>query len=174
MRLLYPLAALAVLAAGCGHIEYGRSSRGRVTVTETTPGAYTVAQGSDASICARPDVVCVPNDQGAQPPPAPQPRYHAYTPPAAPVTCGAGEHIRVHDRVVRARRGPAIVATGNCVVEVTESVIRGRPAIILQDDARVAIVESRILGDVQTPHPAQVVMRGSRLHRRARIIATGY
>jgi len=172
MRLFY---ALVILVAGCGHIEYGRSTRGRTTVTQETPATYTVAQAPDASVCDRPDVVCVPHDPGAQPQPAPQ--QYTYTPQrrgGAPVHCGGDEHIRVHDRRVRARRGPAIVATGNCVVEVTESVVRGRPAIILQDNARVAIIESRILGDVQTPHPAQVVMRGSRLHRRARIIATGY
>lgn len=155
-----------VLAAGCGHIEYG-NTRPRVVAT-STPGSaqvVTIPPATGTTSAPPSGVVYVPWDPGAQPaaPTAPAPIVAA--PTGATVSCSGGQRIRIHDEIVDGRGGPAVVATGGCVVEISEAIIRGEPAIFVADQARVELVESRIQGDVRSVGAAQVSTRGCRHDR---------
>lgn len=161
---------LLVLAAGCGHIEYG-NTRPRVVATTTASPAQVVRipPATAAPATPPPGVVYVPWDPGAQgapPPAAPAPAVAAVAAPAnATVSCSGGQRIRIHDEIVDGRGGPAVVATGGCVVQISEAIIRGEPAIFVSDQARVELVESRIQGDVRSVGAAQVSTRGCRHDR---------
>ncbi|MCB9591874.1 MAG: hypothetical protein H6719_03990 [Sandaracinaceae bacterium] len=138
-----------LLAAGCGHIEYGRSERQVVVVAPTAVSSVPMtARSVPAPLPAPardPNVVYVPWDPGAQP--VPPPRVAA--PANGVIHCGGADRVRVYDRIVDGHGGPAVVATGACVVEVDEAILRGEPAVVVQDQARVVMTESRIFGDIQ-------------------------
>lgn len=111
-------------------------------------------------------VVVVPRyEEGPPAPPDPEPiappREHVVRGEAA-VRCGGNERIRVHNRHVVAEDGaPAIVATGNCVVEVSESIVRGSPAVIVEGNAQVSLVECRVFGDLISGGNAGIATRGT-------------
>lgn len=79
----------------------------------------------------------------------------------AEVTCGGDQRVRVHNRHVRGGDHAAIVATGACVVEVSEAIVVGSPAIVVRDQARVVVVESRLRGDIVIDGMGQVSASGS-------------
>lgn len=161
------------LAAGCGRIEYGESTPRTVAYATASTGGTVVTVPSAppptappvTAAPARDGVVYVPWDPGAQPA-APATAAPAVAAPAgAAVTCSGAQRIRIHDEIVDGRGGPAVVATGACVVQVSEAIIRGEPAIFVSDQARVELVESRIQGDVRSVGAAQVSTRGCRHDR---------
>jgi len=86
--------------------------------------------------------------------------------------CGGQQRLRIDDQVLDGGDGPAVRASGQCVVEISESVVRGQPAVVVQDQARVVLVECNIQGDMITRGQAQVQTRGSR--HRGQLLQAGY
>lgn len=184
--LLVGLAATLLLACG------GRQRRVESQPTTVTRQRVTT-YGSAATVVVVPQgtyygqgpVVVVPQYEGgpAVEPPAPAP-VQAPPPPApapepapqrvayrgAVVHCSGNERIRVHNRHVTAEGGaPAIVATGNCVVEVSESIVRGAPAVVVEGNARVELVECRVFGDLVSGGNAHIGTRGT-AHEEGRVV----
>lgn len=160
------------LVAGCGRIEYGESTPRTVAYATPSTGGTVVtvpsaaAPAPTATVAPAPDgVVYVPWDPGAQPAAPATAAPFVAAPAGAAVTCSGAQRIRIHDEIVDGRGGPAVVATGGCVVQVSEAIIRGEPAIFVSDQARVELVESRIQGDVRSVGAAQVSTRGCRHDR---------
>lgn len=161
MRLrLVECAAFLAFVSGCGTINYGRSEAYYEDVVEMETRAVLVP-GQPV-----PDRLIV---QQPIPQPPPPPQLVQAPPPQiygrAPVMCTGGETIRVHDEVVDGAGGPAVIAAGNCVVVLSESIVRG--AIQVLGNATVQMVESRIEGDISQSPSARVEMRGCR-HRGGR------
>lgn len=155
---------LLLCAAGCGRIEYGESDRPVMVAEATTGGAVVVAPPATAPApAAPPGVVYVPWDPGAAP--AAPPVASIAAPAGGAVQCSGAERVRIHDRFVDGGSGPAVVATGACVVEVSEAILRGEPAVFVADRARVEIVESRIQGDVRSTGGGRVSTHGCRHDR---------
>ncbi len=180
--------ALLVFALGCGHIDYGTSGPARVTIPASSAVVYAAPPPPSVGRTAAPvpGVVYVPWDPGAQataPAPvvvAPAPVVVAPAPVAAPapamvlagnapVRCGGNERIRLTEEVLDGGDGPAVVATGGCVVEISESILRGDPAVFVSGNARVSLVECRIDGDLRSAGGGQIDTRGSR-HERGRVL----
>jgi hypothetical protein len=172
MRLrLVECAALLVVLSGCGTITYGRGETYVENVVEMETRAVLVPGQAqpDRLVVVQPPPPQPPPPQIVQPPP---PQIVQAPPPPmvgnAPVMCGAGQRLRVHNEVVDGRGGPAVIASGDCVVELSESIVRG--PIHVGDNAQVVIVECRVEGDIHASPTARVDMRGSR-HRGGRFHA---
>ena len=146
------VAAGLACALGCGRIEYGESTT-EVVEVRTGGGTYLVQDPPNVEYRAhvvpapnpQPPAYAAPQPPPPQPPPAFQPEPGRPGPPGT-IRCAGNEQIRVDDEVIDGRGGPAIVASGNCVVEVTESIVRGAPAVVVTGNARVRLVESRVQG----------------------------
>lgn len=141
-------------------------AQGRVVVQEGAEVFVEVPEGQRGPIVVivegaggQTELLAVPS-----PPPPATTTYGG----VAELSCGGNERIRVHNRHVRGGDHAAIVATGNCVVEVEEAVVVGSPAIVVRDNARVVVVESRVTGDVLIEGRGEVPMRGS-VHRGRRL-----
>lgn len=152
---------VSLSVAACGRIEYGDPVQH--VVEETTMGGhYVTVQPGPVEYRAQVTPAATP------PPPAyaPPPPQAVAMPPVGPavVTCSGNDRVRIHDRVVDGRHGPAIIASGNCVVEVTESVVRGAPAVSVHGNAQVQLVECRVRGDLVSSGNARIDTRGTR-HR---------
>ncbi|HJL16452.1 MAG TPA: hypothetical protein RMH99_12395 [Sandaracinaceae bacterium LLY-WYZ-13_1] len=113
-------------------------------------------------------IVVVPGPERAVPQPSPV-RVEAApvqveAAPAANgvIVCSGDQHLRIEGRVLDGGDdGPAIVASGNCVVEVSESVLRGQPAVQVHGNARVSLVECRVRGDLVSGGGARIMTRGT-------------
>ena len=150
-----------LLILACGHIEYGELAASEVAVVYQRPARVAVVS---EPVAQSPQdwtahVLPVP----AHPPSPSNAAPTRSTPPTGVLVCGNGQRIRVHDEVVQARRGAAIVAMGDCIVDVTEAIVRGRPAIIAGERAQVRVSESRIRGDVVSRDGARVNIAESRI-----------
>ncbi len=172
-----------VLAVGCGSITYGGGSE-EVVETQTQMQGYYVAAPTPAPVYEPRVTVFQPPPQVVPPPPqfaAPPPRFVVPPPPPAMapaparlavgngvVTCSGNDRVRVYDRVVDGGHGPAVVASGNCIVELNESIVRGHPAIHASGNAVVRVIESRIQGDILASRSVRIDSHGSR-HRGSRI-----
>jgi len=171
---------LLVFIAGCGHIDYGPSSP-QVAQPAVAP-AYAVATPvpmaapAPAQPRAQDGVVYVPWDPGAQPQelaPPPAPIVESTPAPStvagnAPIQCAGNQRLRVDGEILDGHGGPAVIATDGCVVEVSESILRGEPASLVRGRARALLVECRIDGDLRSAGSAQIETRGSR-HDRGRV-----
>jgi hypothetical protein len=162
MRMSAAWIAAALAFAGCGSIAYddGRPSE-RVTVTTT--GGYVVQRAPGPPVPG-PYVTVLPGVAHAPPPApvAPMPR-----PPAGAVQCGNGDHVRIRNQRIDGGAGPAIVASAGCLVEISESIVRGVPAVVALDGARVVLSESRIQGGIEASPGAIVATPGSRIEQLA-------
>jgi hypothetical protein len=109
---------------------------------------------------------------------APRPPQHARPPKqarhrvneqGAALRCKGGDTLRVIDETLRNDQGAAIVASGDCTVELLESSVIGKPAIVLRDRAQVEVIESNVAGDVIRGTQSQFRLHGSnhdgRVHR---------
>ncbi len=171
MRISGPLVLLALGLAGCGSIAYDDGTPDQtvtVTTTTTSSGGYLVTRQPVPQPQGGPYVVVVPNGQAAQPvPPAPQvirpPRAVATVAPAGRVQCGNNDHIRLDGQVIDGGNGPGVVASGGCNLVISESIIRGEPAVLALDGARVVVRESRVQGGIRAAPSALVQTPGSRM-----------
>jgi hypothetical protein len=169
---------LASAVAGCGHIEYrARGARRQRIASAVNVSAVHVSAGPASpgyvvmpGPASTPRVAVYPAPPPGPPmmPPGPPPRAHAFAPPPPPaptaggeVECSGNQRLRIHNQVVDGRGGPAVVASGNCVIELSESIVRGSPALIASGNAQVLFVESRIIGDVRATGNARIDQRGS-------------
>jgi len=161
------LSALALSAVGCGSIEYGddvarEPARPTRPATSGSAGYVVVQPSRPAPPPPGQHVVVVPAPRRPAPPPAPVPPVPPrQAQPSGVVVCSGDQHLVIADRVIDGRRGAAIVASGNCVLEVRESVIRGRPAVHVSGNARVALVECRVRGDLMSGGAAQIRTHGT-------------
>jgi hypothetical protein len=149
---LFALASLLTLVAACGHSQ----RRVETVVVQGETQRY-VSHVVLSAYQPAPVVVTPPAPAPARPPAPPE----AEAPASAPVTCSGDERIRIVNRRVDGGSGPAVVASGSCVVEIAESILVGEPALVVTGNARAVVVESRVLGRIVTDGAAQLDMRGS-------------
>ena len=173
LRRILLLGLAAVLLAACG-ARQRRVEEPTRTVTRHRVVSYgtpsTVVVVPQGTYYGQGPVVVVPQYEEG-PAPAPEPPVVAPPPPQpeqrvvrgnAAVRCSGNERIRISDRHVTAQAGaPAIVATGNCVVEVDESIIRGTPAVVVGGNAQVELVECRVFGDLVSGGNGRIATRGT-------------
>lgn len=166
----------SVLLSGCGSIAYDDGSEREDVAVSAGGAAYLVTQPAQPP--PGPYVTVLPPDtqvheaptyQGPTYPTYPAPTYRApvYGPSAR--QCSGGQRLRIVNEVVDGGSGPAVVASGRCVVVIDEAIVRGQPAIVVTEGARVDIIESRIQGDIHRSGGAQLQMRGSR-HESGRVV----
>lgn len=169
------LGALTV-GAGCGHIEYrDRGARRDRTRVATAGGVSVRANGPTYTVVPGPAptprvavfvVPPQPRPAFVPPRPMPPPPTYAVAPPPPPpqggeLQCSGNQRLRIHNQVVDGHGGPAVVASGNCVIELSESIVRGTPALVASGNAQVRFVESRIIGDVRAMGNSRIDQSGS-------------
>ena len=88
------------------------------------------------------------------------------------VSCGGQQRLRIDDQVLDGSDGPAVQASGQCVVEISESIVRGQPAVVVSGQAQVVLVECRIEGDLVSQGQGQIRTPGSR--HRGQVLRAAY
>lgn len=142
---------VAVIAlSGCGSIEYDD----RAEVREVVPSGYYVAPAPAPA--PGPYVMVLPPGPQAQPAPM----------PAARIQCAGTDHVRIVNQVIDGGNGPALFASGDCFMDIRESIVRGNPAVWATQGARVRLLESRIQGGIVAEPGTIVETPGSRLEDR--------
>jgi hypothetical protein len=175
-------AAFALSVVGCGRIEYGDDAPEQQVSQPSRPATaggvtYVVAPSpppQPAPSGSQRMIVVVPGPQAqaqaqtqtqtqtqAPSPPAASPAPAAPALPSGLVVCSGNQRLRIDDRVIDGEEGAAIVATGNCVVEVYESIVRGQPAVHVSGNAQVHLVECRVRGDLASGGAARIHTRGT-------------
>jgi hypothetical protein len=181
--------AILLLLPGCGSIAYGdnepEQAREQVVVTSGGPAyAYAYAQPQplppprfvQPAPAPLPPVVMVmpsaPVQQFQQPqfqqPQFQQPRFQQprfQQPARGLIVCSGNQRVRISDQRLDGGNGPAVHASGNCVVDIDESIVRGVPAIVATGNAQLRFSECRIQGEILTAGNAQIETPGSRLER---------
>lgn len=123
--------------AGCGSITYDEPGSASVVVTTRGGGNVSVlAESSSATGHSSAHVS------------------------GAGVYCGGNQSVRLTNETLDGQGGPAVIASGNCVVEISESIVRG--AVLARDNATVRLVECRIQGDLSATGNANIDTPGSR------------